>query len=294
MTKVVTHGGEYHTDDVFAVALLDILFDDLEIVRVPRGEEIPDSEYVVDVGKIYDPGENKFDHHQKGGAGERDNGVPYASFGLVWKKFALDLCKSEEVSEYVDKKLVQPVDASDNGFQYFESYGIVNPYLIQRMFSAFNPTWKEDASPDEAFNHMLKIAKEIILREVEIATHFLEAKKDILNTYNSSLDKRIIVFGEEVPYGSDVGQVLADLGEPVYAVFYKQRDKKWQVLAISKEPGTQMQRKSLPENWRGKEESELKEITGFDGISFVHNSGFMLICDDKETAISLAKLALES
>ena len=36
---------------------------------------------------VYDIGGGEFDHHQAGGNGQRDNGVKYASCGLIWKSY---------------------------------------------------------------------------------------------------------------------------------------------------------------------------------------------------------------
>lgn len=36
---------------------------------------------VVDIGGVYDLETNHFDHHQIGGAGKRENGIPYAAIG---------------------------------------------------------------------------------------------------------------------------------------------------------------------------------------------------------------------
>jgi uncharacterized UPF0160 family protein len=71
----------------------------------------------VDVGLRDDPATGDFDHHQKGGAGERPNGIPYASFGLVWRHHGPALCGGDpRVVASVDGRLVQGVDAIDTGF----------------------------------------------------------------------------------------------------------------------------------------------------------------------------------
>ena len=85
MKKIITHSGSFHTDDIFACAALSILLEDddmpLEIIRTRDQEVIKslDKEegYVVDVGGVYNEEENKFDHHQPGGAGKRPNGIEY-------------------------------------------------------------------------------------------------------------------------------------------------------------------------------------------------------------------------
>ncbi len=91
LVRIVTHSGSFHPDDVFSGALFSILFDgNIEIIRSRDPEIIKTGDYVFDVGGLSD-GEKNFDHHQEGGAGERENGIPYASFGLVWKRFGEEI-----------------------------------------------------------------------------------------------------------------------------------------------------------------------------------------------------------
>ena len=120
---IVTHNGNFHADDIFAVATLTLVFgeENVSVIRTRDPNIIQGADYVVDVGGIYDESKNRFDHHQKGRAGERDNTIPYASFGLVWKKYGEELSGSLEVAEKIDQILVQWIDAQDNGFQITET-----------------------------------------------------------------------------------------------------------------------------------------------------------------------------
>src|SRR5690554_5270603 len=77
--KAFTHSGKFHSDDVFSAALLTYLNPNIDIIRdydIPEDFE----------GIVFDIGGGKFDHHQEG-ALVRDNGIPYAAFGLLWKEF---------------------------------------------------------------------------------------------------------------------------------------------------------------------------------------------------------------
>jgi uncharacterized UPF0160 family protein len=127
---IVAHNGQFHADDVFAVATLSILIGDSKKIKIIRTRDeavIQKADYVVDVGGVYDPEKNRFDHHQKGGAGKRDNGIPYASFGLVWKKFGAQVAGSKRLAEIIDERLAAPIDAIDNGVsiskEIFEGIG---------------------------------------------------------------------------------------------------------------------------------------------------------------------------
>ena len=147
--KIVTHDGLFHVDDVFAVATLIILLgeDNYEVIRSRDPKIVETGDYVVDVGYIYDPEKKRFDHHQKEGAGTRQNGVPYASFGLVWKKFGEELCKNRSVSNRIDKILVQQIDAGDTGF----NFNAVTPkgrrgFSIEDVIRHYRPSWNDDLS----------------------------------------------------------------------------------------------------------------------------------------------------
>src|SRR5215210_4182151 len=115
--RVATHDGSLHADEVFAIAALSLLGDELEIVRTRDDAAMAACEVRVDVGFESDPAAGDFDHHQRGGAGERPNGVRYASFGLVWRAHGEHIAGDAEVAARVDESLVQGVDANDTGQQ---------------------------------------------------------------------------------------------------------------------------------------------------------------------------------
>ena len=187
---IVTHNDKFHADDVFAMATLRILFGE-KIQKVIRTRDefiIKDADIVFDVGGIYNPDLNRFDHHQNESAGERENKIPYASFGLVWKKWGSEICKSEDVAKLVDKKIVQPIDASDN---------VVSLYSL---CGAFGSTWKEENNYDEIFFEIVDIAEKILRREIKIAQDKFEAVPFVEDAYLKSEDKRIVVLENYYPW----------------------------------------------------------------------------------------------
>ena len=80
--RLITHSEEFHTDDVFATALLLHIFPDAEVIRSRNETIITTGDIVYDVGKLYDPSRERYDHHQEQ-ADRRDNGIIYSSFGLL-------------------------------------------------------------------------------------------------------------------------------------------------------------------------------------------------------------------
>ena len=107
--ECITHAGTFHADEVFATVILEKVFGALSICRV---NAVPDEvrEGVI----VYDIGQGELDHHQREGNGTRNNGVPYAASGLVWKQYGKRLteraCDPELVWELIDRELIQHHD----------------------------------------------------------------------------------------------------------------------------------------------------------------------------------------
>ena len=292
---IVTHSSKFHSDDIFAVATLLIILEKegktAKVVRSRDMEVIKKADYVVDVGFIYDPEKNLFDHHQVGGAGVRDNGVPYASFGLVWKKYGKVLSGSSEVAEKIDRILVQPVDAGDNGIQFFKT-NIPNlyPYNLSSIKDAFLPTWKEDGGHiDKIFIKMVEFAKELLKRELVRAKHGLEAKNIIADIYKKTDDKRLVVFDRY--YGAS--DYITEFAEPLFIVFPSD-DRTWILQTVQDDPENFVDRKSLPESWAGKNGTEFEKVTGIKDVVFCHRNRFLAVAKTKEAILKLAEIALKN
>ncbi len=65
---IATHSGFYHADELFAIAVLKLIFEkegsQVEIIRTRDRETAFSCDYCVDVGREYDPSKNRYDHHQ--------------------------------------------------------------------------------------------------------------------------------------------------------------------------------------------------------------------------------------
>src|SRR3989344_6790531 len=119
---VVTHCLNFHADDVFAIAILKIIYPDLKVMRIGHQdiESQKKADIRVDVSGRYNHELGDYDHHQAGGAGKRENGIPYAAAGLIWKHYSYKIA-GKEVQEYIDKKMIQYIDADDNGVDAYKS-----------------------------------------------------------------------------------------------------------------------------------------------------------------------------
>ncbi|TSC83607.1 MAG: hypothetical protein G01um101417_482 [Parcubacteria group bacterium Gr01-1014_17] len=290
---IVTHDGGFHADDAFAVAALLLhTKGNAEVVRSRVPKVIASGDFVVDVGWEYNETRSRFDHHQPGGAGERSNKIPYAAFGLVWKKFGAAISDSEEIAARVDAKLVQPIDAADNGVQLGNYEGaLAFPYFMQNAVFAFEPTWNEkNLSLDAQFDEARKFAGVILEREIAHARDALLGEGRVRAAYKAAEDKRIIVLDEKYHWGD----ILGEKAEPLFVVTPDRGPSgNWRAHAVRVGPNSFTSRLSFPEAWAGKRDEELALVSGVPDAVFCHNKLFTVAAQTKEGAIALAKKALE-
>ncbi|MFA6355447.1 MAG: MYG1 family protein [Candidatus Paceibacterota bacterium] len=285
----VTHNGAFHADDLFATATLSILNNsNIKIVRTRDNELINKGDYVYDVGGVYDPSVNRFDHHQMGGAGIRSNGISYSSFGLVWKKFGEKICGSLEIALKIDEKLVQAIDANDNGINLFEVKKGVAPYLIQDMFFNFRPSWKEEQDHDSCFEKLVPFVVKILNREIIQTKDRLEAESIVKRAYENAEDKRVIIFDGSYPWSDTIDTY----NEPLYVI--SKKGDTWRAEAVRKDKFKFETRKPFPIEWAGKRDEEIIKITGVSDAVFCHNGRFLVVAKTKEGIIELVKKALIS
>lgn len=118
-----THGRKFHADDVFSAALLLYLNPE---INISRGNKVPE---IFD-GIVFDIGRGQYDHHQKDSR-IRENGVPYAAFGLLWEALGKEIL-GVELAEKFDQSFVQPLDNNDNTGEKNE---------LATLIGNFNPAW---------------------------------------------------------------------------------------------------------------------------------------------------------
>ena len=296
---LVTHNGGFHSDDIFACATLQIFLDkegeDYEVIRTRDESLIRKGDYVFDVGGVYDASLNRFDHHQKGGAGVRENGVPMASFGLVWQKFGTEICGSKEVADEIDRRLACPIDANDNGVDVYKTnIEGISPITFQDIVGVYYP--KEDAKEIEyyrAFNELALLAKRILQKSILKIKKQMEVNDYMRDLYEKSEDKNFLVV--EKKYGRHAVTVGAlNLTEVLYVVYPAKVGSEWNVVATRKNIESMESKKPFPSTWAGLSGADLQKTTGVSTAKFCHNGLFLCVAEKKQDAIELAKLSIKS
>ena len=94
--NAITHSGIFHADEVMGTVLLSKI---LPEVKVCRTFKVPED--VAEDVIVYDIGGGIYDHHQRGFNEARENGIKFSSFGLLWRKFGMQLLSNNENKELV-------------------------------------------------------------------------------------------------------------------------------------------------------------------------------------------------
>jgi uncharacterized UPF0160 family protein len=282
---IATHNGSFHADDVFSIAAFKLIDPSFKLVRTRDLELIAKADIVIDVGGEYDADRDRFDHHQRGGAGERENGIPYSSFGLIWQKYGVEICQGkQDVANAVDAGLVSTIDAIDCGHVNGVSEGI----SLSQTIGMFNPTWQEDSDFDTCFDEAVDFASRVLMRFIASASGGISAKAIVAKAIEQAADPRVIVLERYIPWKRTVHA----LSEEALYMVYPSPTGQWRIQTVPVEPGSFEDRKSLPKAWAGLSGQELIDVSSIEDAMFCHNGLFIAGAESFESTMKMASIAL--
>jgi uncharacterized UPF0160 family protein len=293
--KVITHGGTFHADDVFAFAVLRAALGDFEFARTRDAALIAAADLVFDVGGIYDPGQRRYDHHMRD-LPRRPDGTPYSSVGLIWRDYGraalprlapgIEEEALDPVWSDVDAGIVVLIDQADNGV------ATVSPGHLSLLIEAFNPTWESQQSYDEAFHEAAAFAEGILIRACRQAHGQARAMSLVLAAARRAQDPRIVVLDRKLPWEKAVFD--GGLDELLFVVYPNEDLTAWYCRTVPPEPGSFGQRLPLPEAWRGLQNEAFSQAAGIPDGVFCHPGGFIGGARSLASTIRLAELAIAS
>lgn len=299
MKKLVTHNGGFHADDVMAYAILKEVLtrrgESWTIERTRDPEVISRADIAFDIGFEYDATKNRYDHHQRGRAGARENGILYAAAGLTWKHFGHELCENEAVWSQVDRSLISAIDAQDNGQDVIKETYFKDVIFTQlgMYFYHFEPGPFEASTPEillEKFEQASDFARGILVRALHNFNEYEKAFQEAKKVYEDAVDKTILIFKKN--YERPTWKRMSEFPEPVFVIYYTEKNDQWKVEAVPERPESQTSRKLAPDSWRGSGPEQMVAATGVADAMFCHPSGFLFGAKSFESALELAKKAL--
>ena len=273
-----THSGKFHADDVFSSALLLYLNPEIRIIR---GNKVPED---FD-GIVFDIGRGRYDHHQKDSR-IRENGIPYAAFGLLWEELGVEIL-GEELTQKFDESFVQPLDNNDNTGEKNE---------LATLIGNFNPTWDAQGGNDEAFFQAVSVAGMILENKFErylgneradkrVEEILEEHQKAILSGEKSKEEARILILPEFVPCKKRLSET-----DIAFVIFPSNRGG--YCIQPQKKEYSLNYKCSFPVEWLGLENEELATATGLPSAGFCHKGGFLMTTGTLEDAVKACEISL--
>lgn len=304
VTRIVTHSGAFHADDLFAYVVLRQLYPEASLVRSRDPEVLADhreQSIIFDVGGEYDPGAGGFDHHQRGRP-LRDDGLPYSSFGLIWRHFgfsyldtllgpSVDFETIEEIHAQIDEQLVRLIDAHDNGQDTRGVRAVRGTLSLTGLLALHHPDF--DASTPEALDAAFLTASEMAKMTLENLVRRAGANKRSERIVAQAIAERTNPAVIELPCGMEfTTEVLRheDAGDVLFAVFPD--NGQWLAATVSTRSGGFTSRKLFPEAWAGLRGEELAHACGIAEAEFCHLERFVLGAATREAVLALIEKAI--
>ncbi|KAK2432897.1 MYG1 exonuclease [Trifolium repens] len=323
LKRVGTHNGSFHCDEALGCFMIRLTrkFFNAEIVRTRDPQVLEGLDAVLDVGGVYDPARDRYDHHQKGFEEVFGHGfsTKLSSAGLVYKHFGKEIIANElKVDEEhqdvnyvylaVYRSFMEAIDAVDNGINQYDTDQppkyVNNTHLSSRV-GRFNLDWTDpDQSSEkenEAFHRAMALAGSEFLDSVRFHVNsWLPARSIVMETVaaRQTVDPsgEILVLKKFCPWKLHLFELEGELkiDPPIkYVLYQDERSKQWRVQAVSVSPDRFESRKALPSQWRGLRDDILSNEAGIPGCVFVHMSGFIGGNQTFEGALAMAKAALK-
>ncbi|XP_072987493.1 uncharacterized protein [Typha latifolia] len=288
--RVGTHNGSFHCDEAlgcFMIRLTD-KFSGAEIVRTRDPQILDTLDAVLDVGGVYDPSRDRYDHHQKGFSEVFGNGfsTKLSSAGLVYKA----------------------LDAIDNGINQYDTDQppkyVNNTHLSSRV-GRLNLNWMDPDQSSEkenaAFHQAMVLAGSEFLESVRFhVKSWLPARSIVIEclSLRGSIDPsgEIMVLDRFCPWKLHLFELEEELkiDPPTkYVLYQDERSKHWRVQAVAVSPDSFESRKPLPLPWRGLRDDDLSRESGISGCIFVHMSGFIGGNQTYDGALAMARAGLK-
>ena len=287
-----THNGFFHADDCLAVAALTMLYPKHTIIRSRDKQILSTCDFLVDVGGIYDPDTNRFDHHFSNGPAYED-GLLLSSFGLVWQKFGDQICGHPEIKDSIQSSLVRPVDAADNGVAiHCRQKGApeVNMLSLSAVLAVMNPSSIDQA--DDVFHDQVIWCRKLIGRFVDNVRQRIESREMVRHAFAYAEKKGTNYM--ELPGAMKWEEALYSLDKKhrIYFVVFPHNNQ-WYLRCVSRTPHSYTPRKRLPADWAGLRDDEFSRALGINDGVFCHHAAFVCAAKSRQSILQIAEMALE-
>lgn len=313
---IATHDKKFHVDDVGAVSLLTGYLKstdtEVSVIRTRELALLENADILVDVGGVYDPDIFRYDHHQVNcnETFSSSTTIPMSSIGMVWKHHGKDIliryieshesfCLIENWQEHIESlhrevymKIIQELDAHDNGIQMIEG-GRRNYWTNLHLASVISSSNTFNTNDEEkqmvAFRRAMELFGNIFeLKLSEIIRKYFDYQTNLTtvkNLLDNTTEDFLIIVNQRI---NTIFTCLNKL-DPKYRI-------KFLIIKESDETEYTVKTRSRKENPYYpiiplNTEEVLREK--LDDIVFVHKNLFIAKTKSLQSAIEIVKLACQ-
>ena len=286
----ITHSGTFHADEVMATVILLNKFDDIKLYRTNKVENSN--------AFAYDVGFGTFDHHQADFDKKRENGIKYASCGLIWKEYGLDIAEKLNIEnkqlffDTVDKNIIMDIDRDDNG-QMLKNEPEIKLQNIPNLIGNFNPSWNDLSSETDCFLKAVSFANTIFNNIVKNILSKEAARKIVEEKIEESTN-RVLILDNYMPWKDIVLSSSNPKAKDILFAIYPSKRGGYNIAATPITSGSFIIKKKFPSSWAGLENEELQEVSGIKTITFCHKNLFICACKTYEDAIKIAEISVNN
>lgn len=298
--KLVTHNGKFHQDDVTAAVILKKIYPDATLVRTRNEEEIRSGCVVFDVGRVFDPALNRFDHHQRGfnETFSQDCIIKLSSAGLIFKYFTKEFIKTynfdvdSPIFGFIANRIYQDfflgIDGVDNG------YDIGDRYKVRRvcdLVDSFNLSIDEEDVQYKRFVECMEVVRIDLDNFINYKLFGWLPKYEAADEVIRKSSGNILITDEHISRGMVLELEKKHGKNIMFVVVNRPKDIRAYAIPVSK--SSFESKIPFKESWRGLTGSELRRVSGIKSAVFVHATGFLGCCEVLEDTLEMCYKAIE-
>ena len=303
--RIFLHSGVFHADDVFATVTLQTAYPEADqILRTRDPAQLAaatQTDFVVDVGSVYDAAQNRFDHHQvrateltRPTTGQTT--WPYAAFGLVWRHHGLKALQQlfphaqratlVKTWHNLDDNLVRWLDASDVG----QRPANPNPTQLSRLIHNFNG---HENDSDANFQRVLPIAREIL--HSTALTAYKTAIDEIQMQHLIECRDTSRAYLELPEFKNWLESVIAynnnQENATIKYVLFPRPDGSWLAQSAPHPEDTFKPLFPFPDKWAAQKSQSLANLSGIPDAEFCHAGRHLFIGKSRASVIAATECA---
>jgi uncharacterized UPF0160 family protein len=307
MITIQVHNGKIHSDEAASVALLTNFFAKKgKQVSVIRSRDITNADILVDVGLEYNHLSLRYDHHQNNftETWSPEDKIYLSSVGLIWRHYGNEIVEMylsenseqydysfnytedtiEEIKNIIYYKLIQELDADDNGIILHENSPNLN---IPSIISSLNGDTSDEVKQNEKFYRAVDLIGDIFdIKFKEIINSYFNFQKDLETVSTLNLEGPCLIVDKNIPTIFKCVNQLDKEQKIKFCIFCN--DNEFTIKTVR--PFEQKFKPLCPIA----PEKYLREKMGekLNDIIFIHKGSFMAKTKTLESAIKIAELSI--